>query len=232
MATKQKSVDLTVVIPCYNEEESVAECVKRVPQMPWSTEILVVDDNSQDNTYKVAKAIKDPRLRVITHTINPHGKGLACKLGVNNARGKVTVIQDVDMSPEDIPAIVRPIFDGRADFVNGTRMLMEMEPGAMSTFNKVGNRLVFGPLVSILVRKWLTDTLCGYKAFRTSLLRNKLTEISWPDFEMLVKARRQGARITEVPIYYVSRKRGTSKMQPLKHGWRMLKMIAKLAVVR
>jgi len=231
VATKQQRVDLTILIPCYNEEESIAECVNAIPEMPWSTEILVVDGGSTDNTFKITKSLKKPGLRVIGYKPS-RSKGYACAFGLKHARGKVTVIQDVDMNPADIPQVVRPIFEGRADFVNGTRMILPMEPGAMSRLNRFGNKWIFATLVSLVIRQRLTDALCGYKAFYTDMLRNKLKEDNWPDFEMIINAKRAGARIVEIPIRYVARKHGAAKMKPIQHGWSMLKMLAKLAVKR
>ncbi|MEM2916697.1 MAG: glycosyltransferase family 2 protein [Candidatus Woesearchaeota archaeon] len=227
----KKQIELTVLIPCYNEEESIKQCVMAVPDMPWSTEILVVDGGSKDDTFKVAKSIKKKGLRVIRYS-PARTKGYACAFGLKHARGKVTVIQDVDMNPADIPQIVRPIFEGWADFVNGTRFILPMEPGAMSRLNKFGNKWIFSTLVSLVIRQKLTDSLCGYKAFHTSLLRGKLKEDNWPDFEMLIRAKRAGARIVEIPIRYVARKGGTPKMRPFRDGFSMLKMLIKLAVKR
>lgn len=231
MATKQQRVDLTVLIPCYNEEASISECVMAVPEMPWSTEILVVDGGSTDNTFKVAKSLRKKGLRVVRYAPS-RSKGYACAFGLKHARGRVTVIQDVDMNPADIPVIVRPIFEGWADFVNGTRMFYPAEPGAMTRLNRFGNKYIFALLMSLAIRQRLTDALCGYKAFYTDMLRNRLKEDNWPDFEMLFRAKRAGARIVEVPIRYVARKHGEAKMRPFRDGWRMLKMLVRLAVKR
>lgn len=226
-----KQVDLTILIPCYNEESSIKDCVMAVPDLPWSTEILVVDGGSTDNTFKTAKSLKKKGLRVIGYKPS-RSKGYACAFGLKHARGRVTVIQDVDMNPADISQIVRPIFEGWADFVNGTRFIIPSEKGAISTLNRIGNKYVFAPLVSLVIRKRLTDSLCGYKAFYTNTLRGKLKEDNWPDFEMLIRAKRAGARIVEIPIRYVARKGGTPKMKPFRHGISMLKMLIKLAVKR
>ena len=226
----QNSVDLTVLIPCYNEAEGIVDIIKRVPNMPWTTEILVVDAGSSDNTGAVARSIKRKGLRVIGYK-ETRTKGYACAFGIENAKGRVTVIQDADMDPESIPVIVRPIFEGTADFVNGTRMILPMEQGSMTRLNRFGNT-IFAMLVSAVIGKHLTDSLCGYKAFHTDLLRGKLVEDNWPDFEMIIKAKRLGAKIIEVPIRYNARKTGQTKMQPLSHGWSMLKMLAKLTCRR
>jgi hypothetical protein len=100
----------------------------------------------------------------------------------------------------------------------------------MSWLNWIGNRLIFAPLVSLATHHWLSDSLCGYKAFPTTMFqgKNRLIEDSWNDFEMLIKAARQKARIAEVPIKYTARKHGKTKMRPLQDGWNMLKLLFKL----
>jgi len=226
--SRKQKIDLTVLIPCYNEEESIREIIDRIPNMPWKTEILVVDGGSQDSTSQAAKSAKRNGVRVIRYE-KPRSKGYACAYGIERARGKITVIQDADMNPESIPSVVKPIFEGKADFVNGTRLILPMEKGAMSILNKFGNK-VFALLVSSVIKQRLTDSLCGYKAFHTNLLKGRLKEDDWPDFEMIIKAKRHGANIVEVPIRYNARKHGEVKMKPVQHGWSMLKMLVKLAV--
>jgi glycosyltransferase involved in cell wall biosynthesis len=219
-------VDLTILIPTYNEEGNIKQCIKNIPKMPWSTEILVVD-NSTDNTPKIVKSMKGIRL---VHYLPPKGKGHALREGMKAAKGKVLVICDVDMDPKELVKVVKPIFDNEADFVNGSRLVLPMEDGAMSFTHRVGNR-GFALLLSPLTRKYLTDSLCGFKAWRTNMLSAKdLKEDSWPDFELLVKARRSGMRIKEVPIRYTKRKFGEAKMHTWRHGVKLLGMVADLAL--
>ena len=223
-----KKIELSVIIPCYNEEGNVRACVERVPtNMPWETEIIVVDDGSKDNTAKIARSIKRKNLHVIRYAKNM-GKGYAFRTGLNAARGEVVVICDADMAtqPEEIPDIVRPIFEDKADCVNGTRMIFPMEKGAMRPLHYPGN-MIFALMVSAIIRKRLSDTLCGFKAFRRKMLLGKLKENSWMDFELLIKARRNGLRIVEVPIHYKTRKVGESKMKTFKHAWKMFMMLLK-----
>ena len=219
-------VDLTILIPTYNEEKNIKMCIKNIPKMPWSTEILVVD-NSTDKTPQIVKSMKSIRM---VHYLPAQGKGHALIQGVKAAKGKVLVICDVDMDPSELTDIVRPIFDGKADFVNGSRLVLPMEDGAMSFTHKVGNRF-FALLLSILTCKWLTDSLCGFKAWRVKdLPLSKLKEKSWPDFELLVKARRARMRIAEVPIHYTKRKFGEAKMHTWKHGVKLVMMAIRLGL--
>lgn len=216
---------LSVIIPCYNEEESLPWVVSTIPKLPWSTEIVVVDDGSKDNTAKVAKSLMKKRrnLRLVSYKPNG-GKGFAFRKGLEAAKGEVVVIQDADMNAGELESIVRPIFEGTADFVNGSRMVYPKEKGAMKALHVPGN-MAFALIVSAMIGTRITDSLCGYKAFRRKKLLGKLKENSWPDFELLLKAAENRLKIVEVPIHYNARKAGKSKMKTFKHGWRMLQML-------
>ena len=215
---------LTILIPTYNEEGSIADCIGRLPTMPWSTEILVVD-NSSDRTPEIVRSMPGVRLE---HYRPAQGKGHAIWHGMRAARGKVIVICDVDMDPTELPLVVKPIFEGQADFVNGSRMLLPMERGAMSFTHRVGNTL-FAMAMSILIRQRFTDVYCGFKAWRADLLpADRFHENTWPDLELLFNARRGGLRIVEIPVRYTKRKFGASKMHTWRHGWNLLGMMLRL----
>jgi len=214
-----------------NEEGNIGECLKRIPQMPYETEAIVVDDGGKDRTAEIARKIKSKHLkqiRVVSYRTNK-GKGYAFRKGLERAEGKVAIILDADMTspPEEIPKIVNPIFEGKAEFVNGSRLIYPMEKGAMKWIHIPGNR-VFALLVSLIIGKHLTDTLCGFKAFRTDMLTvDKLKEDSWMDFELLIKAKRNNLKIIEVPIHYKARKAGNSKMKTFSHAYNMFMMLLK-----
>jgi glycosyltransferase involved in cell wall biosynthesis len=222
----QKPSSLSIICPCHNEEATIFDCIKAIPKLPWKTEILVVDDGSTDKTAAVAKKIKGRNIKVISYNPNK-GKGYAFRKGFEVATGEVVVIQDADMDAStNLKEIVRPIFNGKADFVNGSRLVYPMEEGAMKQLHIPGNK-IFAFLVSILIGTKLTDSLCGYKAFKRKTLVGKLKEDSWPDFELLINASRNKMRIVEVPIHYNRRKAGLSKMKTFSHGWNMLLMLVR-----
>jgi glycosyltransferase involved in cell wall biosynthesis len=222
--------DFSVIVPCYNEEGNIQECIDRILGLGRGYEIVVVDDGSADRTSEKARGIKSKRIRVVGYRKN-RGKGYAVREGIRNASGSVVAIQDADMAtlPEELPDILKPIKEGRADFVNGSRFIYSMERGAMKGIHVFGNK-IFAILVSILIRKRITDSLCGLKAFRKDMLAGKLKEDSWPDFELLVQAKRNGLRIAEVPVHYGARRAGKSKMKTFRHGWKLLRMLVKQMV--
>jgi glycosyltransferase involved in cell wall biosynthesis len=217
---------VSVIIPCFNEEDNIEECIRKI-NLPYPYEIIVVDDGSVDKTAERARKIRKKETRVIRYEKN-RGKGYALRVGIENSSSDIIVIQDADMAtpPEELPNIVKPILDRKADFVNGTRFIYPMESGAMKGAHVLGNKL-FSLLVTLLLRQRLTDTLCGFKAFRKRALMNKLKEDSWPDFELLFQAKRNGLKIVEVPIHYKARKTGRSKMKTFRHGFNMFKMLVK-----
>lgn len=224
-----KPKSLGIIIPCYNEEGNIEECVARIPKMPWPTEIIVVNDGSKDNTQEVVKNIvkKRKNVKLVSYEKNG-GKGYAFRKGLEKSTADVVIILDADMTspPESIPEIVKPIFEGKADFVNGSRLVYPMEKGSMKWLHIPGNKM-FAFLVSWVIKQKLTDSLCGFKAFKRKMLLGKLKENSWPDFELLVKAKKNNLRIAEVPIHYKCRKAGVSKMKTFKHGTKMFKMLLK-----
>lgn len=221
----KKPKKVTIIIPCYNEEDNITECVNRVPNLEYDYEIIVVDDGSKDKTAQVAKKINRKELTVLRYKKN-RGKGHACRIGTKYATGDVIIICDADMAtqPEEIPLVLKPIIKGTADFVNGSRLIYPREKGAMKKLHVLGN-YVFALIFSIILGLKVTDTLCGFKAFRKEKMKGFLKEDSWPDFEMLLQVKKKKMRIVEVPIHYKSRKAGRSKMKTFKHGYNMIRML-------
>lgn len=216
---------ISIIIPCYNEEKNIQECLKKIPPLDWETEIIVVDDGSTDRTSEYAQATQRSDLKVIRYEKNL-GKGAALRRGLQEAKGDTIVILDADYTtpPPEIKDIVSPIMNGKADFANGTRFIYPMEKKAMSMIHILSNK-ISALIISAFIAQRLTDSLCGLKAFRKEPLGEKLRENSWPDFELLVKAKRNRMKIVEVPVHYMARKAGTSKMSTLKGCFLMPKLL-------
>jgi hypothetical protein len=217
----------SVIIPCHNEAENIAECVRRVPAMGTWTEIIVVDDGSTDGTKDKVQDVlnSDPRVRLIILEKN-RGKAAAVRAGFGAAHGDILMILDADMavSPEELPKFLIPLQDGTADFVNGTRLIYPMQGKAMRVANFLGNK-GFCFLASKVLRQRVSDTLCGTKAF----FRRDYEQMPiggrerWGDFDFLFGAARLKLRILELPVHYSERRAGKSKMRVLVDGWRFLR---------
>jgi len=229
---KKEELSVSVIIPCYNEEQNIAECVSRIPSLAKFTEIIVVDDGSRDATVEVAKSLvkKVSNLKIISYKPNK-GKGNAVRTGMDRAKGDILVILDADMAvrPEDLPKFTEPLKEGRADFVNGTRFVYQMQKGAMKGINNFGNRLM-GILFSLILRQKITDSLCGTKAlFKKHYQKVGINkEDPWGDFSLLFGAAKYNLKLIEVPMKYHRRVAGKSKMSFLKDGYALFKLWIRL----
>ncbi|MEW6741197.1 MAG: glycosyltransferase family 2 protein [Planctomycetota bacterium] len=218
MDQEKRPFRLSIVIPVYNERETVAELIRRVQATPFDKEIICVDDCSRDGTLDVLRELdgKDG-VRVIRHERN-QGKGAALKTGFANATGDIVIIQDADLeySPSDYGALVKPIVDGQADVVYGSRFLGG--PHRCHLFwHYVINRFLT-TLSNIFTNINLTDMETCYKVFRAEVL-NKI-DIRSKRFgvepELTAKIAKLKCRIYEVPISYFGRDYAEGK----KIGWK------------
>jgi len=217
----------TVIVPCYNEEGNIAECIRRVPEMGSFTEILVVNDGSKDRTVEVVRSMLStyPNLTLITYEKN-QGKGNAVLKGLQAAKGDYVMILDADMTvpPEELTDFYDSLESKTADFASGTRFLYPMEREAMRLANYFGN-IVFSKLVEIIVGSKCSDTLCGTKAMRkVDFADFKLEDSAWGDFDFIFHAARRKLKCVEVPVHYKSRVAGESKMKAFSSGISFLKL--------
>ena len=131
---------------------------------------------------------------------------------------------DVSTPPEELPRFFDPLNKGLCQFVNGSRMVYPMENQAMRTLNLFGNK-IFGLIMSFITQQNITDTLCGTKAlYKSDFNRIKWGLDKWGDFDLLFGAAKFGCKIMEVPVHYMSRKSGESKMKSFRHGLHLLKV--------
>jgi glycosyltransferase involved in cell wall biosynthesis len=204
--------DVTVLVPAYNERATISEVIERLLALPLKLEVVVIDDGSTDGTHDLALAFGD-RIKLITNTSALRGKARAIRLGLRHATGRVVVIQDADLeySPEDIPGLVQPILDGKANVVFGTRFATGL-PKGMAWPNKLVNRMLVW-VVMLLYGRRITDEATCYKAFRRETLeRMNLTSTRF-EFcpEVTAKAIRLGEQIVELPIRYEPRSKSAGK---------------------
>ena len=215
LMTSRKKAKVSVIVPVYNEENTITEVLKRLLELKsesLNVEVVVVDDGSTDGTYRKLAEFNSPRVKGVRHGKNM-GKGAAIRTGVDNATGDVVVIQDADLEyrPEDIPKLVDPILRGRAEAVYGSRFKGEI--GGMSRSHFIGN-LILCFLANLLFNSRITDVMTGHKAFLRKVLESFEIEEDGFTLEMELTARvfRGGWRIKEVPIIYSYRRHGEAKI--------------------
>ncbi len=208
MSSNAPGLRLSVVIPVYNEAGTVAHVVERVRAVPLQCELIAIDDASTDGSGEVLEDLqRRGRLdQVVRHPAN-RGKGAAVRSGVAAATGDVVVIQDADLEydPAELPALLRPIVDGRADAVFGSRF--QGGPHRVLYFwHSVGNR-VLTLLSNMLTDLNLTDMETCYKLVRADLMKRLPLRSNRFGFEVEITARlaQAGARIWELPISYSGR---------------------------
>ncbi len=220
---------LSVVIPVYNEVENIEEILKRVKATKLSSEIIVIDDGSQDGTRDVLKKLDGKTgIRVILHEKN-QGKGAAVRTGLQAANGDIILIQDADLeySPHDFPLLLEPINNGTADVVYGSRFLGGPRRVAMFWHMIANKMLTF--MTNILYDTILSDMETGYKVFRREVIEGMVLHSSRFDFEpeFTAKILKRNYRIYEVPISFNPRDYSQGKKIKLKDAfeavWTLLK---------
>jgi glycosyltransferase involved in cell wall biosynthesis len=219
---------LTVVIPAFNEEDTILRVVERVRAIPFSLQIIVVDDCSSDRTAELARGLEDVEFR--RHDVN-QGKGAALRTGFALARGRVVVVQDADLEydPADIPGLIAPILEGHADVVYGSRLIGGRPQRVHLFWHKVGNKAL-SLVTNVLYNTTLTDMETGYKAFTLEVLR-AVEPLRESDFriepELTAKICRGDFRLYEVPIAYYGRSYAEGKKITWRDGFPALYALVK-----
>ncbi len=198
-----KPMQISVVIPVYNEIQTIEEIIKRVEAVQVATEIVIVDDGSRDGTREFLTTLQDPIVRVILHDKN-QGKGAAVRTGIQSATGDIVIIQDADLEydPREYPELLRPIYEGIADVVYGSRFLGGARRPILY-WNMVANKLLTF-ITNILYNNILSDMETGYKVFKRDIIKNIPLRSRKFDFEpeFTAKILKRKIRIYEVPINF------------------------------
>lgn len=211
---------LSVVIPVYNEAATVAALIGRVQAVDVPKEVIVVDDGSNDGTRQVLKELEGryDNLRVILQLKN-QGKGAALRVGFKQATGDFVVVQDADLEydPTDYPVLLKPLIEGKADVVYGSRFLTTKEHRVLFFWHSVGNQ-VLTLISNMFTNLNLTDMETGFKVFKRDVIQSIKLEQNRFGFEpeITVKIARMKLRIYEVGISYSGRTYEEGK----KIGWR------------
>ncbi len=231
----EDAYSVTVVVPCRNERGTVETAVRQMPRLGRHTEIIFVDGDSSDGTpeevERVIRAYPDRDIKLL-HQGGGIGKGDAVRRGFAAATGDVLMILDADLSvvPEDLSRFYRALIEGHGEFLNGSRMVYQMERQAMRLLNLLGNYFFSRAFTWILGQRF-RDTLCGTKVIR----RTDYERIAagravfgdldpFGDFDLILGAVRLNLKVCEVPVRYHARLYGETKISRFRHGLLLLRM--------
>ena len=222
---------VSVVIPCFNERQTIEQIVRAVRSAPvGELEIIVVDDHSTDGTADVLKEKLAPVVDRIIYQPANRGKGAAVRAGFAVATGEIILVQDADLeySPSDYPALLDPILSGNADVVFGSRFMGARPHRVLYFWHMVGNRFLT-LLSNMFTNLNLTDVETCYKAFRASLVKDFDLRENGFGFEVEVTAKLAKARcrIYEVGISYGGRTYAEGKKVNWKDGFRAIYAIVR-----
>lgn len=220
---------LSIIIPCYNEKDTILKVIDRIAQLeiPLETEIIVVDDGSDDGTADLLKHIPSPKcpVTIITHEKNM-GKGEAVATGARAANGDFMIIQDADfeLNPREYPKLLKPIITGQAKVVFGSRR--DKGYPKMYVHTRLGNCIV-NIFTNMLFAARISDVSCGYKILPVTLyhqLRLKRRRFEFCT-EITAKLLLNKIAITEVPVDYTPRTHAQGKKVHWRDGFKALKTI-------
>lgn len=222
---------LSIIVPCYNEVETIEEIIQAVKNCPHENkEIVIVDDFSTDGTRdKLKNGLEALVDRVIYHSQNM-GKGAALRTGIEAASGDIVIIQDADLeyNPQEIPMVIQPIIDGKADVVYGSRFIGSGPHRVVYFWHMVGNTFLT-MLSNMLTNINLTDMETCYKAFRSEIIKSIETKENrfGIEPEVTAKVAKKKCRIYEVGISYYGRTYEEGKKINWKDGFSAIRCILK-----
>ena len=212
---------VTLIVPALNESATIEQVLRRLEELPWELEVIVVDDGSSDETAAIVERLSGELrgLRLLRHPVR-RGKGAAVRTGIAASRGDIVAIQDADLEydPADLPRLLAPLLAGVADAVFGTRLRGGEPQRAHLFWHYAGNRLL-SLLTNVLYNTTISDMEVGYKAFRGELVRSlRLVSDTFAiEPELTAKVLRiPDVRLYEVPISYYGRSYAEGK----KITWR------------
>lgn len=226
-SVKGGEIEVSVIMPCLNEEEALGECVERariaLDAIGATGEVLVVDNGSSDNSVQVARfagarVVHEPK----------RGYGNACRRGLTEASGRILVLGDADGTYDfgDLAEFVTPLWDG-ADMVMGTRLAGTIQVGAMPWLHRhIGNPLLTG-MLNALFSAGVSDAHCGFRSIKRSSYGELRLGASGMEFasEFVIAAIQHGLRIEEKPIVYQRRAGGEPKLRTFRDGWRHVRLM-------
>lgn len=226
---------VSIIIPLYNERDTIEELLRRINSIKLDKEIILVDDYSTDGSREWLKGIKTKNIKKVFHDKN-YGKGMAIRSGIKEVTGDIIIIQDADLEydPNDYYELVKPIEEGRAEVVYGSRILGNILKNMKTKHSKAYYQYFYGGrlltfLTNILYNAKITDEPTCYKVFKTEVLKNIDLKCTRFEFcpEVTAKVRKKGYKIYEIPIKYNPRTLSEGKKIKIRDGfeavWALLK---------
>jgi len=223
----EKMLLLSVVIPAFNEENTIGDVISRlkatIQKIGIDNEIIIIDDCSWDRSAEISRG-----QNVKVYSLKWHmGKGYALRAGFKKAKGEIIATIDSDGShrPEELPLLLKPILQDKADMVIGSRFSGNT-PTSGKRFNAAGVR-IFSLMIRILTGAVVSDSQSGYRAMKSEVLENLSLKSGGYEIEseMLVKIARKKFRVREVPVSFEQRTYGRSTLDPIVDGFRILMSI-------
>ncbi|MEK7576474.1 MAG: glycosyltransferase [Patescibacteria group bacterium] len=233
---EKRDFSVSIVLPCRNEKGNIENAVKRIPQFGTYTELIFVEKGSMDGTYEEIARVANEyagKKNIKYFQAKIDSKGDKVREAFERAAGDILMILDSDltMPPEDLPKFYNAIASGRGEFINGSRLVYQLENDSMRIINIFGNKF-FSVVFSWLLGQRLKDTLCGTKV----LFKKDYEMIAqgrkyfgdfdpFGDFDLLFGAAKLNLKIVEMPIRYRARTYGSTNIQRWRHGWLLIKMV-------
>lgn len=230
-----KEWSVSVIVPTRNESGNIQNLMNRLPQLGSTTELIFVESGSTDDTWEkitTVRASSTSNFKIQAIQINEKGKAPAVRKGFDLATGDVLMILDADLTvaPEDLIKFYNAIASGKADFINGSRLVYPMEKEAMRFLNLLGNKF-FSQTFTWLLDQPIKDTLCGTKVLFKKDYEHLVTNRSYfgdfdpfGDFDLLFGAHKLNLCMVELPVRYHERTYGRTNISRFKHGLLLLKM--------
>jgi glycosyltransferase involved in cell wall biosynthesis len=224
-------VKVSFLIPAFNEAGTIAAVVEQVQALPFDKQLIVVDDGSTDGTAAILDGLADEAGNLVLLRQENRGKGAALRAGIPYVDGDVVVIQDADLEydPADVPVLIEPIVDGRADVVYGSRLSGGRPQRAYLFWHRVGNRFL-SLVTGALFNTTLSDMETGYKAFRADVLASLELRENGFGIEPEITGRicKQGLRIYELPVSYYGRTYREGKKITWRDGLKALWVLVRV----